>query len=206
MNKLLIYIGIITVVSITACSNDNVVDNVIEKEQTLSFDKSLKFKNVVDSINKNCYGYIRSGKTRAANNGTPKDLILTLQEEKVLKANEKVLVDASYDLFESIGLSKEEIKNEIGEENDEVVVYASLIAMSVVHDNNIITRGITGNVYLDCALDVLGLDMFTVLRTAMTEGVSKKIALKLLKRVASTALGSSVVLTVGLWGVCIGIS
>ena len=48
--------------------------------------------------------------------------------------------------------------------------------------------------------------MFTVLRTAMTEGVSKKIALKLLKRVASTALGSSVVLTVGLWGVCIGIS
>lgn len=32
MNKLLIYIGIITVVSITACSNDNVVDNVIEKE------------------------------------------------------------------------------------------------------------------------------------------------------------------------------
>lgn len=55
MNKLLIYIGIITVVSITACSNDNVVDNVIEKEQTLSFDKSLKFKNVVDSINKNCF-------------------------------------------------------------------------------------------------------------------------------------------------------
>lgn len=206
MNKLLLFLGLITIVSMTACSNEIAADNVIKEERTLSFDESIHFKNVVDSVNKNSYRYIRSGKTRAINNGNSEGIELTSEEEKVLKANEELLIAASYDLFESIGLSKDEIKNEIGEENDEAVVYASLIAISAIQDNAQMTRSVTGNVYIDCALSVLGLDLVSSVRTAISKGISKKVALRLVEHAVKAAVGTSyaAVITVGLWGLCVG--
>ena len=87
------------------------------------------------------------------------------------------------------------------------MVYAGLIAMSSILDNDSSsTRAITGNVYIDCALSAIGLDLATTVRAAIEKGVSKKIALQLVKQAAKTTLGTTcgVAVTVGLWGLCVG--
>ncbi len=78
--------------------------------------------------------------------------------------------------------------------------------VSYLDNNSSSTRAITGNVYIDCALSVIGLDLANTVRTAIEKGVSKKIALQLVKQAAKTTLGSTcaVVVTVGLWGLCVG--
>lgn len=125
----------------------------------------------------------------------------------MLEKNERILLDASYNFFSEIGLAKEEIIREIGNGNEEAVVYAGLIAMSSILDNDSSsTRAITGNVYIDCALSAIGLDLATTVRAAIEKGVSKKIALQLVKQAAKTTLGTTcgVAVTVGLWGLCVG--
>lgn len=205
MKKGLFLLCLVTISFILSCSNEINKERVIEKE-SLSINEGLKFKSVIDSINRINYPYICVGKTRVADNNVDEDIILTSEEEEILRSNEKALIDASYALFETIGLTKNEIISELGEGNENAVVYASLIATSIVLDNSITTRGITGNSYVDCALDVLGFDLISTVRTAMTEGISKKVALKLIKQSIKTTLKSSVVVSVGLWGLCMGFS
>lgn len=136
-----------------------------------------KAENTVDSFNKTCYSYIYTGKSRAVSCGASDSIILIGDEKDVLEKNERILLDASYDFFSEIGLTKEEIIREIGNGNEEAVIYAGLIAMSSILDNDSSsTRAITGNVYIDCALSVIGLDLATSVRTAIEKEFRKNCA------------------------------
>lgn len=78
--------------------------------------------------------------------------------------------------------------------------------MAILDNDSSSTRAITGNVYIDCALSAIGLDLATSVRTAIEKGVSKKIALQLVKQAVKTTLGATygAVVTVGLWNLCVG--
>lgn len=103
MKKGLFLLCLVTISFILSCSNEINKERVIEKE-SLSINEGLKFKSVIDSINRINYPYICVGKTRVADNNVDEDIILT-SEEEILRSNEKA------------------------------VVYASLIATSIVLDN-----------------------------------------------------------------------
>lgn len=119
------------------------------------------------------------------------------------------MLEASYCLFQTIGLSKKEIIKEIGEENRQAIIAAGILAMSITHDNCISepsTRSMTGNLYIDCALSAIGLDIATGIRTALEHGVSKKVAKQLIKSALKASLGTTagITITVALWGLCVG--
>lgn len=208
VKKLLFCFSALTLLFVVAsCSNESDLEGFSQESKVLSLANAKKLKNTVDSFNKTCYSYIYTGKSRAVSCGASDSIILIGDEKDVLEKNERILLDASYDFFSEIGLTKEKIIREIGNGNEEAVIYAGLIAMSSILDNDSSsTRAITGNVYIDCALSVIGLDLATSVRTAIEKGVSKKIALQLVKQAVKTTLGATygAVVTVGLWGLCVG--
>lgn len=188
---------------------DSIENNPVDQGVVLSLENGTIFKNTVDSINRLNYPYIKEGRTRSSKLGNVNDIILTDEEKVLLDKNKKILVEASFKMFESIGLPESEIKSIIGEGNEYAVVFAGLLAYCATHDNELLnssTRAMTGNTYIDCALSALGLDLAAGLRTALEEGVSKKVAKQLIKSAVKASLGTSVgvSVTVLIWGLCVG--
>lgn len=205
--KVLVFsVAMLLAFGFSSCSSDtDVTDTPVAQDDILTFEEGMKFKNVIDSVSKISNPVIRKGKTRAVNADMPDDIILTKQDSLVLEQQGNAMIEASIDMYKSMGFTEEELFEIVGEDNREVLATTALVLMSAVHDEAIQTRGITGNKYLDCALEVTGFDMLSILSTGITHGVSKAVAKKFLKKVLMTTVGGpyGVTLTIGFWGMCI---
>lgn len=204
MRNIVILLSLIGVFATTSCSNE-FDQSVVNEEKTLSLEDGMCFKHTLDSINRLNDAYIRIGKTRAVEADDPDGIILTEEEQAYLEQNEQVIIEASYQMFETIGLTKDEIEAEFGTGNDAAVVFAGLIALSATYDNACSTRAITGNEYVDCALYAIGLDLGSGVRALMTGGVSKQVVKAFIKTALQASFGSAafIAVTVGLWGLCV---
>lgn len=200
----LIVLFVVSLLGISCTSNDE--ESIDISKETLSVESSQRFESVIDSINNLSYPVIRRGKTRAVNENCPDSIILSSKDSIFLDQQERSIVKASKELLYSMNLSESEIYDIVGEDNDEAIAAAALLCMSLEHDNVLQTRSLTGNVYFDCALSALGLDLGSALRTACTKGVTKAVAKKFLVSALKASVGTSagIVITMGLWGLCVG--
>lgn len=205
--KVLVFsVAMLLAFGFSSCSSDtDVADTPVAQDDILTFEEGMKFKNAIDSVSKISNPVIRKGKTRAVNADMPDDIILTKQDSLVLEQQGNAMIEASIDMYESMGFTEEELIEIVGEDNREVLATTALVLMSAVYDDAIQTRGITGNKYLDCALSVTGLDIFTAVYTGASRGVTKAVAKKFIKRALTSTLGGpyGVALTIGLWGLCV---
>jgi len=191
----------------SSCSSDtDVCESPIVQDNVLTFEESMEFKNVIDSISKIANPVIKKGKTRAVNANLSDDIILSKQDSMILEQQGNAIIEASIAMYESMGFTEEELVEIVGEDNRDVIAATALVLMSAVHDDTIQTRGITGNKYLDCALDVTGIDMLSYLRHGFSAGLTKAAAKKFLKKALISSLGGpyGVVITIGAWGLCVG--
>ena len=125
-------------------------------------------------------------------------VILSKEKEKLLCSSKEILY--------TLGFTDNEILEITGEDNENEIIATVLLCISITHDKDVLTRGLTDNVYLDCALDVLGLGMIDAIRIGISQGVSKTVVKQFFKNALKATCGSSVgiVVTVGLWGLCVG--
>jgi len=185
-----------------SCSNND-FDKDIEKN-TLSISDCQNFLNTTNNVIENITPILEKAQTRTFSDGNENSLNST---DSIILAQEKEkLLCSSKEILYTLGFTDNEILEITGEQSDNEIITTALLCICVTHDKDILTKGITGNVYLDCALEALGIGMMDAIRTGISQGVSKAVAKQFLKNALKATCGSSVgiVITVGLWGLCVG--
>ena len=135
--------------------------------------------------------------TRTAPDGSITQL-LDLDSASTVKASSELakLDKKGLALFEDAGLTEKEVQEIIGDSCKQGDLTKSAILFSaIINDAYPITRGVTGNKYVDCALSALGIDAVASLCNSIKYGVkaAAKAALKAALTGASRTIGATVV-------------
>ena len=186
MNKhflaLLMYIALsICILSISSCSSEDTTEvtknekiDVYNEEVNTTIEKSHNFMEQLKEFSKKNYSTLKKhARTRTGNDGNLiTEFVLDEEQQALLNTEISQLDKIGLDLFESAGLTEEDIieiagaKYQLGD-----IAIAAMIYSAVIHDNYelpaLSTRGITGNIYVDCMASALGIDAIASLANAV---------------------------------------
>ena len=195
--------GIFVSSLLTNCTKVEDSKNVLT-EKTLSAADCNNLFDVYHNTCENVSPIINASITRAIEND--EEDYYTSSDSLVLLAEGEKIIKASKELLYSLDFTDEELVELMGEDYGYTIAAVALICSSATFEQSFMTRGITGNEYLDCAIAALGLDLGSSVRTIVSEGVSKAVVKKMLTSSLKLALGDTVgiVVTVALWGLCVG--
>jgi hypothetical protein len=204
----LIYCIAFVCLLVSCNSNDSIIDSPQDEElayQETSWEMVKDFDSSIISFNQEILPILKKGRTRAISKNDYDGFILNEEEQKTITEKFEILNEEAKKMFLRIGLTENEIYEIIDEEHPENLSLGALLVMSAVHDNQLSTRAITGNSYLDCAIGALGGDLYGLGRSLYTHGLTKaavKMALNATAKRLSGGIGAALI--VAEWMLCVG--